>query len=98
MLVIFLVVQHLVDHDAGAQHGDVVFAIDNSGLVKPASNGETVDIKPRHGKGEPPLRFNWDSPVIISPHSASTADSENEKLTRLFCANLKRYLADTRGD
>jgi phosphoglycerate dehydrogenase-like enzyme len=31
--------------------------------------------------------------VIISPHSASTADTENEKLTRLFCDNLKRYLA-----
>jgi glyoxylate/hydroxypyruvate reductase A len=37
----------------------------------------------------------WTMPnVIISPHSASTADSENEKITRLFCANLKRYLAD----
>jgi glyoxylate/hydroxypyruvate reductase A len=30
--------------------------------------------------------------VIISPHSASTADSENRKLTRLFCDNLKRFL------
>ena len=30
--------------------------------------GETVDIKPQEGKGEPPLRFNWASPLIISPH------------------------------
>ena len=36
----------------------------------------------------------WTMPnVIISPHSASTADSENRKLTRLFCDNLKRFLA-----
>ena len=36
----------------------------------------------------------WDMPnVIISPHSASTADSENAKLTELFCENLRRYLA-----
>ncbi|MBI1282508.1 MAG: D-2-hydroxyacid dehydrogenase [Anaerolineaceae bacterium] len=36
----------------------------------------------------------WDmSNVIISPHSASTADTENAKITRLFCDNLKRYLA-----
>lgn len=36
----------------------------------------------------------WDMPnVIISPHSASTADSENAKITRLFCDNLKRFLA-----
>ena len=35
----------------------------------------------------------WDMPnVIISPHSASTADSENQKLTDIFCDNLKRYL------
>jgi len=30
--------------------------------------------------------------VIISPHSASTADSENQKLTDIFCDNLRRYL------
>jgi phosphoglycerate dehydrogenase-like enzyme len=36
----------------------------------------------------------WDMPnVIISPHSASTADTENAKITRLFCDNLKHYLA-----
>ncbi|UCD46181.1 MAG: hypothetical protein JSV27_07835 [Candidatus Bathyarchaeota archaeon] len=35
----------------------------------------------------------WDMPkVIISPHSASTADTENEKLTEIFCSNLRRYL------
>ena len=35
----------------------------------------------------------WDMPnVIVSPHSASTADSENGKLTDLFCENLRRYL------
>jgi len=35
----------------------------------------------------------WDMPnVIISPHSASTADSENQKLTDIFCDNLRRYL------
>jgi phosphoglycerate dehydrogenase-like enzyme len=36
----------------------------------------------------------WDmSNVIISPHSASTTDRENAKITRLFCDNLKHYLA-----
>jgi phosphoglycerate dehydrogenase-like enzyme len=37
----------------------------------------------------------WDMPnVIICPHSASAADSENAKLTELLCDNLRRYLAD----
>lgn len=37
----------------------------------------------------------WEMPnVIVSPHSASAAASENAKLTELFCENLERYLAD----
>jgi len=35
----------------------------------------------------------WDMPnVLVSPHSASTADSENARITDLFCENLRRYL------
>jgi glyoxylate/hydroxypyruvate reductase A len=36
----------------------------------------------------------WDMPnVLISPHSGSTSDRENERLTELFCENLRRFLA-----
>jgi phosphoglycerate dehydrogenase-like enzyme len=42
----------------------------------------------------PPDDPLWTMPnVIISPHSASTADTENAKITRLFCDNLRRFLA-----
>ena len=35
----------------------------------------------------------WDMPnVLISPHSASTAPSENRKITDIFCHNLGAYL------
>ena len=35
----------------------------------------------------------WDMPnVLVSPHSASTSDKENERLTDLFCDNLRRFL------
>lgn len=35
----------------------------------------------------------WTLPnVLISPHSASTVDTENGLLTELFCDNLRRYL------
>ena len=30
--------------------------------------GESVDIRPQPEKGKPGLRFNWDSPIHISPH------------------------------
>jgi phosphoglycerate dehydrogenase-like enzyme len=36
----------------------------------------------------------WEMPnVLISPHSASTSDRENSRLTDIFCENLRRYLA-----
>ena len=36
----------------------------------------------------------WGMPnVLISPHSGSTSDRENERITELFCENLRRYLA-----
>ena len=36
----------------------------------------------------------WDMPnVIVSPHSASTTDTENHKLVDLFCDNLRRFRA-----
>jgi photosystem II stability/assembly factor-like uncharacterized protein len=34
--------------------------------------GETVYIKPQAGEGEEPDRYNWDSPILISPHDSST--------------------------
>ncbi len=49
--------------------------------------GERVSIKPVEGKGEPPLRFNWESPFIISPHSP----------TRLYFGANKLFRSDDRG-
>jgi phosphoglycerate dehydrogenase-like enzyme len=37
----------------------------------------------------------WDMPnVLITPHSMSTGIDENDRLTTLFCDNLRRYLAE----
>ena len=36
----------------------------------------------------------WDLPnVLVSPHSASTSDRENGRITDLFCENLRRWRA-----
>lgn len=50
--------------------------------------GERMGIQPSESIGETPLRFNWDSPFIISPHSH----------TRLYFAANKLYRSDDRGD
>jgi photosystem II stability/assembly factor-like uncharacterized protein len=49
--------------------------------------GEQLFIQPQPGRGEPALRWNWDSPVIISPHSH----------TRLYFAANKLFQSDDRG-
>jgi glyoxylate/hydroxypyruvate reductase A len=42
----------------------------------------------------PPESPFWQMPnVLVSPHSGSTSDRENERLTDLFCENLRRFLA-----
>jgi photosystem II stability/assembly factor-like uncharacterized protein len=50
--------------------------------------GEAIDIRPRPEKGEEDLRFNWDSPILISPHSH----------TRLYYGSKKLHRSDDRGD
>jgi photosystem II stability/assembly factor-like uncharacterized protein len=50
--------------------------------------GQELVLQPQEAKGEPPLRWNWDSPVIISPHSH----------TRLYFAANKLFRSDDRGD
>ena len=50
--------------------------------------GERIAIQPAVGRGEEPLRWNWDSPFIISPHSH----------TRLYFAADKLFRSDDRGD
>ncbi len=59
------------------------------GLVRyDRATGETVDIRPQEKPGEPANRWNWDTPLIISPHSH----------TRLYVASQKVYRSDDRGN
>jgi photosystem II stability/assembly factor-like uncharacterized protein len=49
---------------------------------------EAVYVSPRPEPGEPPLRFNWDSPVLVSPHSPA----------RIYYASQYVWRSDNRGD
>ena len=33
------------------------------------NNGKRHYIKPKHDLGESPLRFNWQTPILLSPHN-----------------------------
>jgi photosystem II stability/assembly factor-like uncharacterized protein len=50
--------------------------------------GEQVYIKPQPAADEPSDRFNWDSPILISPHDPK----------RLYFASQRVWRSDDRGD
>jgi len=61
----------------------------NGGLLRyDKKSQETVGISPSPAPDDPPLRFNWDSPVLISPHSH----------TRLYYASQFLWRSDDRGN
>jgi photosystem II stability/assembly factor-like uncharacterized protein len=65
---------------ASLQHG-VIVRFDKR-------TGERIGIQPQVGRNEDPMRWNWDSPFIISPHSSK----------RLYMASDKLFRSDDRGD
>ncbi|MEM9328142.1 MAG: glycosyl hydrolase, partial [Bacteroidota bacterium] len=51
-------------------------------------NEEVLHIKPQAGPNDPPERWNWDSPVLISPHNPN----------RLYFGSQRVWRSDDRGD
>jgi photosystem II stability/assembly factor-like uncharacterized protein len=52
------------------------------------STGDQVFIQPQSGKDENYERYNWDAPILVSPHSP----------TRLYFASQRVWRSDNRGD
>ena len=50
--------------------------------------GESVYIRPQAAEGDPPERYNWDSPVLISPHDSKT----------IFFGTQRVWKSDDHGD
>ena len=50
--------------------------------------GEVMDIQPKPAEGETYERFNWDAPILVSPHSPQ----------RIFFASQRLWVSDNRGD
>lgn len=72
------------------QNPNIVYAQSQYGwLVRyDKASGETVDIKPQPKEGEKAYRWNWDAPLLISPH--------NNK--RLYFAANKVFRSDDQGN
>ena len=78
------------ESQADPENPNIVYAQSQyGGLVRyDRSSGEIVPIQPQAGLGEPGLRWQWDAPLLISPHSS----------TRLYHAAQRVFRSDDRGD
>ncbi|RDK85235.1 VPS10 domain-containing protein [Marinirhabdus gelatinilytica] len=50
--------------------------------------GEVIDIQPQAGANEKTERFNWDAPILVSPHNPTT----------IYFASQRVWKSDNRGD
>lgn len=52
------------------------------------TTGEQVPIQPQPSPGEPHERYNWDAPILVSPHNPE----------RLYFASYRVWKSESRGD
>ena len=69
---------------------DIIYAERQQGNISRIDmrTGEATDIQPQPGEGEHSERFNWDAPILVSPHSPST----------IFFASQRVWMSENRGD
>jgi photosystem II stability/assembly factor-like uncharacterized protein len=79
-------------HQSAIEPGnpDITYAESQEGWLRriDQTTGETVIIKPLVSEGEKYERFNWDAPILVSPHSP----------TRIYFASYRVWRSDNRGD
>ena len=79
-------------HQPATEPGNpnVVYAQSQQGEIHriDRTNGEATYIKPQNEVGDDYERFNWDSPILVSPHDPKT----------IFFASQRVWKSDNRGD
>jgi len=71
-------------------YNDIIYAeTQQGGLYRvDLTTGEPLSIQPKARKGEPHERFNWDAPILVSPHNPA----------RLYFASYRVWKSENRGD
>ncbi|MEL7499679.1 MAG: glycosyl hydrolase [Planctomycetota bacterium] len=79
-------------HDGAIDYEDpnTIYAESQQGFIRryDRRTGEAVDIRPRPEDGQDDFRFNWDAPILISPHSHK----------RIYFGSNFLHRSDDRGD
>ena len=58
------------------------------------STGKRTYIKPKHELGESPLRFNWQTPILLSPHNAALSLECRKRMAIEAAENINFFLSD----
>ncbi len=79
-------------HQSATEPGnpDIIYAETQQGGMHriDLKTGEQVLIQPQDGEGETYERFNWDAPIIVSPHDPAT----------IYFASQRVWKSSNRGD
>ena len=69
---------------------DIMYAERQEGAISRVdlTTGEVVDIQPQPGEDEGWERYNWDAPILVSPHKPS----------RIYFASQRVWKSENRGD
>ena len=71
-------------------YNDIIYGEYQQGVLfrVDLTTGEKVSIQPKARQGEPHERFNWDAPILVSPHNPK----------RLYFASYRVWKSESRGD
>ncbi|RCL68749.1 MAG: glycosyl hydrolase [Cryomorphaceae bacterium] len=79
-------------HQPATEPGNpnIVYAQSQQGNIHriDRTNGEATFIKPQNDLNEPYERFNWDAPILVSPHDSET----------IFFGSQRVWVSNNRGD
>lgn len=72
------------------EYNDIIYAETQQGGLHRVdlTTGEPVMVQPQPQAGDPHERFNWDAPILVSPHNPS----------RLYFASYRVWKSENRGD
>ncbi len=69
---------------------NIIYCESQQGFIRryDRKTGESIDIRPQPGAGEEGFRFNWDSPILLSPHNPK----------RIYFGSKFLHRSDDQGD
>ncbi len=72
------------------EYNDIIYAETQQGGLHriDLTSGERVFVQPQAQEGDPFERFNWDAPILVSPHNPA----------RLYFASHRVWKSESRGD